>query len=119
MNSTTYRELLAYAGRSLLREHPWPIRAGVPFPLDPQAAVYLACDTAGHCLYVGSVARQAGSGLAARVAEHLADPNKRAAWDHLWVIPLRPETDVSHVRRIEGIVGAHIGPSHNRRLPAM
>ena len=117
MNVSDYRRVCDYAGRRLARSHPWPVPATVPFPLNPRAAVYMACDATGACRNVGSVARGPGSGLAARIAEHLADPRKRAAWDHVWMLPLHSDTPLGEVRRLEGVIGAHLGPLDNVRLP--
>lgn len=116
MNSTTYRVLCAYAGPQLLWSHPWPVPAVTPFPLDVAAAVYVVLDVDGGCCYVGSVRRGSG-GLAGRLSEHLDDPAKRARWHCVWVVPLRPDTVDAEVRRIEGVVGAHLGPYGSRRLP--
>lgn len=116
MDRSDYERVARYAGHHLQRAHPWPVPAAVPFPLDPNAAVYMACDTSGRCLNVGSVART-GSGLAARIYEHLSDPRKRRTWNHVWVLLLKDETPVAEVRRLEGVVGAHLGPTANRWLP--
>ncbi len=116
MNRTTYRVLCSYAGSSLSWMHPWPMPAVVPFAVQAAAAVYVVEDDAGRCCYVGSVSRGPG-GLADRLAEHLDDPAKRACWHTVWVVPLRPETGVAEVRRIEGVVGAHLGPYLSHRLP--
>jgi hypothetical protein len=116
VNSTTYRVLCSYAGLSLSSCHPWPVPAVVPFPVRAAAAVYVVDDETGRCCYVGSVRRGPG-GLADRLADHLGDPTKRARWHTVWVMPLRPETPVAEVRRIEGVVGAHLGPYLSSRLP--
>jgi hypothetical protein len=117
VNASDYRTVCDYAGRRLARAHPWPVPARVPFPLNPQAAVYMACDASGACRNVGSVSRGPGSGLATRIAEHLGDPRKRAVWDHIWVLALHPDTPLAEVRRLEGVIGAHLGPVDNVRLP--
>jgi hypothetical protein len=116
VNASSYYTLCSYAGRHLLRTHPWPVPATDPFPLRFTAAVYVAVSVDDGICYVGSVSRPNG-GLAARVSEHLADPVKRSAWHSLWVVPLLPETDRREVRRIEGVVGAHLRPLRSRRLP--
>lgn len=117
MNSTTYRVLCSYAGPYLVRPHPWPVPAVEPFPLLFSTAVYIALDAGGRCCYVGSVCRSVG-GLKERVAEHLGDPVKRGTWYAIWVLPLVPGTPSDEVRRIEGVVGAHLGPALSRRLPS-
>ncbi len=117
MNSTTYHVLCSYAGSGLLRPHPWPVPAVLPFPLKFTTAVYVVLGDDGRCCYVGSVDRATG-GLAGRIAEHLSDPAKRATWHTIWVVPLRPGTALAEVRRVEGVVGAHLRPNLSRRLPA-
>ena len=116
MNSTTYHVLCSYAGPRLLRPHPWPVPAVLPFPLHFTTAVYVVVGGDGRCCYVGSVGRRAG-GLAERIAEHLSDAAKRATWHTVWVLPLRADTVLPEVRRIEGVVGAHLRPHRSRRLP--
>ncbi len=117
MNSTTYRVLCSYAGPYLVRRHPWPVPAAEPFPLVFSTAVYIALDAGGRCCYVGSVCRAVG-GLKDRVSEHLGDPAKRTIWHVIWVLPLVAGTPSHEVRRIEGVVGAHLGPALSRRLPS-
>lgn len=117
MNPTTYRIISSYAGRWLSWSHPWPLPAVLPFPLRVTAAVYVVIDGEGRICYVGSVCRGPGSGLADRLAEHLDDPDKRARWQAVWVVPLRPHTAPAEVRRIEGVIGAHLQPYGSRRLP--
>lgn len=117
MNSTTYRILCSYAGSYLVRPHPWPVPAAEPFPLEFSTAVYIALDAGGQCCYVGSVCRAIG-GLRERVAEHLGDPVKRATWHMIWVLPLVADSPRDEVRRIEGVVGAHLGPAFSYRLPS-
>lgn len=116
MNSITYHTLCSYAGPRLLRRHPWPVPAVVPFPLLFSTAVYVVLGEDGRCCYVGSVCRTAG-GLANRIAEHLGEPAKRTTWHTVCVVPLRPDTPPAEVRRIEGVVGAHLGPRRSKRLP--
>lgn len=117
MNAKVYRQLLRYSRTHLLRAHPWPLPAIVPFPLSTQAAIYIACDAGGRCRYVGSVARHFGSGLRERVAEHLTDPRKRTVWHHVWVVPLQLATAESEVRRLEGVIASHLGPPDSWRNP--
>ncbi len=116
MNVTTYHVLCRYAGSHLWWSHPWPLPAAVPFGLQAGSAVYIVEDASGNCRYVGSVCRGVG-GLAARIAEHLTDPIKCELWHRVWVLPLRPETPEVEVRRIEGVVGAHLPRLGSQRLP--
>jgi hypothetical protein len=117
MNRRDYDVLVGYAGRHLDRPHPWPLPATTPFPLDMPAAVYVAVDDTGRCRYVGSVSRSSDFGLSQRIREHMAEPSKHTTWNRVWVLPLRATTPLTDVRRLEGVVGAHLGPSDNRRLP--
>ena len=117
MTPTTYLVLCTYAGSALGWSHPWAVPATHPFPLQVEGAVYVVEDKDGRCCYVGSVNRRAG-GLADRLAEHLDDPGKRSSWHHVWVVPLRSHTTEVEVRRIEGVIGAHLGPYMSRRLPS-
>lgn len=116
MNINTYEVLCSYAGTRLFRPHPWPVPAGRPFPLDFTSAVYVVIGGDGRCCYVGSVCRTSG-GLSDRIAEHLNDPTKYLKWHSIWVLPIRSDTPLSEVRRIEGVVGAHLGPYGSHRLP--
>jgi len=112
-----YEVLAGYAGRHLLRSYPWPIRLGFPFPLPWGRAVYAVYDAEGNCRNVGSVARASG-GLACRLREHLTDPVKRSTWAVVYAIPLEDSTPEAEVRRLEGVIGAHLRPRDNRWLPA-
>jgi len=38
-------------------------------------------------------------------------------WAEVWIIPLRNDTPVVEVRRIEGLVGLALRPLNNRALP--
>jgi hypothetical protein len=117
VNPTLYRVLCAYADSYLLRPHPWPIPAISPFPVHFTTAVYIAVGPDGQCQYVGSAWRPNGA-MSERIAEHLRDPVKRATWHAIWVIPLQPDMPRAEVRRLEGVVGAHLRPRQSRRLPA-
>ncbi len=119
MNRATYRALAAYAGSALAQPCPWPVTATTPFQMEANPAVYLAVDIDDRCCYVGSVARQGGTGLADRIAAHLRQPHKARTWQEVWVLPLLPGTPRSEVRRIEGVVGAHLGPKGSVRLPIL
>jgi len=116
MNATTYRILCGYAGPGVMAAWPWPMPVSIPFPMEVGTAVYVVVDAEGRTCYVGSVRRDSG-GLASRLAEHLSNPAKRATWHTVWVVPLRPEVPTAEVRRIEGVIGAHLGPYASRQLP--
>jgi hypothetical protein len=117
VNAATYHTLCAYGGIAVVAPHPWPVPAAIPFPFESAAAVYVVVDGEGRPCYVGSVRRGKG-GLAERMAEHLADAAKAARWHSVWIIPLRADTLASEVRRLEGVIGAHLGPYASRRLPS-
>ena len=116
---TTYRVSSARTpGRHCGGSIRWPLPAAAPFGLQVAAAVYIVEDANGQCCYVGSVPAGSGrDGLAHRLAEHLADAAKRSRWHTVWVLPLMSDTSELEVRRIEGVVGAHLGPYLSRRLP--
>lgn len=116
MNAALYRQVARYAGRHLSYLRPFPVPAVTPFPVRVANAVYIATDAATNVVYVGSVARTTG-GVATRIAEHLTDWSKRHSWRHVWVIPLRLDTSIEDVRSIEGVVGAHLGPTGSQYLP--
>lgn len=113
-----YEVLAGYAGRYLSRSHPWAVAVAVPFPLSCGCAVYAAYDTEDICRNVGSVARIYPGGLGQRIREHMADPAKRNTWTMLYVFPLSETTPLVEVRRLEGVIGAHLHPIDNRWLPA-
>lgn len=116
MNATTYHDLCSYAGSRLWWPHPWPLQAATPFGLQVGSAVYIVEDATGNCRYVGSVCRDVG-GLAVRIAEHLNELTKCQSWYRVWVLPIRPETPEIEVRRVEGVVGAHLPRLGFQRLP--
>jgi hypothetical protein len=77
--------------------------------------VYIVCDWAGEVLYVGSTT----CGVKARVIEHLRDVDRTLTWATIWVVPLLDTTPLATVRRIEGLVGRSLRPTHSRALPAI
>ena len=117
MKQAEYVSLTKYAGVSLAWSHPWPVPARVPFPLNLEAAIYIAYGRDRHCRYVGSVARIDTGGLSSRIADHLRDSQKRETWTDLWVLPLKPDTPLVSIRKLEGVIGAHLRPIDNIRLP--
>lgn len=56
-------------------------------------------------------------GLAGRMPDHLGNTAKRSVWHAIWVVSLVSDTADTEVRRIEGVVGAHLGRYNSRRLP--
>lgn len=90
-----------------------------PYSFDPHLAirasnsVYIVCGWSGRVLYVGSTT----VGIATRFAQHAADLSKSRDWTTAYVIPLKDDTPIRDVRRIEGRVGLAVGPERNKVLP--
>lgn len=120
MTPQQYAICARYAGDYLLcaDDTAYAIGAGAELP-DYECAVYIAIDMEGRVDYVGSVSRVGVRGAATRLREHLADNARLRAWNMLMLVPLHPATPREAVLRIEGRVGAHLGPSRNRRLPRL
>ncbi|MFF8906316.1 GIY-YIG nuclease family protein [Streptomyces olivaceoviridis] len=76
-------------------------------------AVYVVCGWSGRVLYVGSTT----VGIARRFAQHARDVGKTRDWTTAYVIPLKDDTPLRDVRRIEGRIGLAIGPERNKALP--
>lgn len=116
-----YEVLAQYAGEYLLEALRDPIKIGsgerVP---NYRVAVYVALGLSGEVLYVGSVVRPEDSkGMQARLSEHLRHKERFQQWDTLILFPLRSDTPLVAVRRIEGRIGAHLRPSMSRALPQL
>src|SRR4051794_6105405 len=60
-------------------------------------AVYIVCDWGGSIRYVGSTT----VGVRNRLRQHLADTQRTARWAEVWIVPLRDDTPIPRVRRIE------------------
>src|SRR4051794_21836913 len=108
--SFPYRTLAQYAGEHLAATwaEPIAIGAGAPLP-DCSAGVYVAIDVDGSVAYVGSFYRPGDSrGGASRISEHLRNSSRFRSWNLLYIFPLKADTSLSDVRRIEGRVGAHL-----------
>jgi hypothetical protein len=54
-----------------------------------------------------------------RLEEHLRRYERFETWDLLYLVPLKPDTPMGDVRRIEGRIGAHLRPSTSRALPRL
>jgi hypothetical protein len=117
--SINYEALAAYAGECLAERIPEPIHIGVGEQIPNLAvAVYVAVGTDGSVLYVGSVCRPSDlRGVNSRLSEHLRRQERFETWDLLYLIPLKPQTPIATVRRIEGRIGAHLGPRGSAALP--
>lgn len=94
------------------RPRPFLLTRGIPLNLPPELnAVYIACmESTAH--YVGSTTR----GAAIRVREHVRD-RTRAAWEELWVVPLRDDVSKYGVSLAEERVGTIVKPVENLRRP--
>lgn len=117
--SVNYEALAGYADEFLAERLAEPVHIGVGEPIpDLAVAVYVALGIDGHVLYVGSVHRPTDPrGVSARLGEHLKKQDRFETWDMLYLIPLKPETPIATVRRIEGRIGAHLGPQKSIALP--
>ena len=83
-------------------------------PAGPPRAVYVVCDWGGRVLYVGSTA----AGVRNRLRQHCADVGRTRDWAEVWTIPMRADTPVQELRRVEGLVGLALRPRRNRALPS-
>jgi hypothetical protein len=118
MTRHLYRSVCVHAGKHRGGYLPQPVSLEHGLDLPYSIAVYIACNYFEQVVYVGSVRRSSDPrGLERRIAAHLRDSDKSEAWRTLWVIPLRADASLHEVRRIEGLVGAHLRPPGNRRLP--
>jgi hypothetical protein len=109
-----------YAGDALLErdEHAYQIGSGEALP-GYSCAVYIAIGVDGGVDYVGSVDRTMAGADRRRLAEHLKDNERFRNWATMYLVPLRPDTPHAAVLDIEGRIGAHLGPTRNRRLPKL
>ena len=116
-----YEVLTQYAGDHLLESVPTAVRIGAGEAVsDYAAAVYVALGLTGEVLYVGSVCRPENPrAVGARLAEHLRRLERFQQWDSLLIFPLKPDTSLADVRRIEGRIGAHLRPSTSKVLPSL
>lgn len=106
--------LAAYAGDWLRDDGPaGPLPFGPKVTLRAAKAVYVVCGWSGRSLYVGSTT----VGVATRFAQHARDVRKTIDWTTAYVIPLKDDTPVRAVRRIEGRIGVAMGPERNKALP--
>lgn len=116
-----YDALCRYAGTYLDERSPEPVAIGrgetVP---DIRVAVYVAVGVDGTVLYVGSVVRpQNPVGVRSRLEEHLRKQERFETWDQLFLVPLKVDTPLGEVRRVEARIGAHLRPSRSRALPRL
>ncbi|MCT9138693.1 GIY-YIG nuclease family protein [Streptomyces violarus] len=90
-----------------------PLPFGPKVTLSAAQAIYVVCGWSGRILYVGSTT----VGVATRFAQHARDVRKTIDWTTAYVIPLKDDTPVRAVRRIEGRIGMAMGPERNKALP--
>ncbi|MFD9120530.1 GIY-YIG nuclease family protein [Streptomyces bottropensis] len=90
-----------------------PLPFGPKVTLSAAKAIYVVCGWSGRILYVGSTT----VGVATRFAQHARDVRKTIDWTTAYVIPLKDDTPVRAVRRIEGRIGMAMGPERNKALP--
>jgi hypothetical protein len=116
VKASRYLSACAFAG-------PWldsrasavaPTTINRAMPPGPLRAVYVVCDWGGRILYVGSTA----AGVRNRIRQHCTDAERTRDWAEVWVIPLRDDTPVTELRRLEGLIGLALRPIRNRSLPA-
>jgi hypothetical protein len=119
-NAATYNELVQLAGEWADGSHPWRKNlladGSVPVPAS-RNAIYVICRRDGDVSYVGSVSRAVRGAAVCRVGDHLRSSSRVRTWASVWFVPLKPDTPMTEVRRIEGRIGRYLLPSDNRRLP--
>ena len=115
MSPSRFLSARLFAGRWLDQHgcHIGPIAIGPAMPAGPARAIYIACDWAGNVLYVGSTS----AGVRRRIRQHCAVYARGRDWSDVWVIPLRDDTPLRQMRRIEGLVGLALRPLKTRSLP--
>lgn len=85
----------------------------------PRAAVYVAWDAHGRCLYVGSVRRpKARAAVRDRIREHLRDTERLASWYAISILPIDVALSVDVVRLCEGWVASQLRPRDGTSHPA-
>lgn len=118
LRAATVRALEELAGRALDGSLAGPFRIGVD-SIPIRCGVYIVYDTAERCVYVG----KAASPVDARrvetriLKEHLANLQKRDAFDHAYVLPVRDPTSPDALLKLEGWVSLHLRPRLTRRSP--
>jgi hypothetical protein len=118
VNRARYNAIASYAGAWLTEQIPRPRPVDEVEDLPVSSGVYVICDALERVCYVGSICRPGQiRGLARRLREHLQEPLKRMTWHTVWVVPLRDDTPVDVVRRVEGAVGSDLRPTRCHRLP--
>lgn len=116
-----YDALCAYAGEFLYSPWPSPIEVGRGQLVPPlSVGVYVAVGIDSRVLYVGSVWRPTDEyGVRSRVEEHLRQHARQESWNQVFIVPLKSETPLPEVRRIEGRIGAHLRPTMSNALPKL
>jgi hypothetical protein len=118
MTLSIYRSTCVHAAEARQDFLPRPVSLENSLDLPFSVAIYIAVDWLDAVDYVGSTCRRRDRrALRSRIREHLAHPERLEAWRKLWVIPLKPMTPRAEVLAIEGMVGEHLRPRSNKRLP--
>ena len=118
MTIALYRSVCVHAGAARDGYLPRPFCLLEVWDLPYPVAVYVALDHLDEVDYVGSTRRpEDRQGLRARIREHLRDRDRNAAWRKVWVVPLHASTPQAEVLAIEGMIGHHLRPKRNNRLP--
>ncbi len=118
MNLKQYQAIAAYGGEWVEQPLPGSRQVDEMDDISASTGVYIVCDALERVRYVGSVRRpRLIAGIAIRLREHLRNPVKRLTWHTVWIVPLRDETPVGVVRRVEGVVGLDLRPLNTQRLP--
>ncbi len=118
MTTALYRSICVHAGAARDGYIPRPFSLSEAYHLPYPVAVYIAVDYLDEVDYVGSTCRPDDrEGLRSRMREHLRHPDRDAAWHKVWVVPLNVATPAAEVLAIEGMIGHHLRPKRNHRLP--
>lgn len=120
LTASRYRDLCALVNNAL--DHPRPLIQEVGSDCRWPVVIYLLGhrDPVTNALvidYVGSAFRQK-SDASSRFREHLQHPRKAKRFSCQVVLPLRIGTELSEVRRLEGVVARALGiPRWCQRVP--
>jgi hypothetical protein len=120
LTASRYRDLCVLVNDALDHRSPliqevgsecqWPIAIYLLGHRDPVTNAFVVD-------YVGSAFRRT-SDASSRVREHLHDPRKYKRFSCQVVLPLRKETELREVRRLEGVVARALGtPRWCQRIP--
>ncbi len=120
LTATTYRDLCALVAGAL--DHPRPRVQQIGTRCDWPVGIYLLghrhpVSSAFIVDYVGSAVRRS-SDMSNRIRESLLVEAKRERFTCQVILPLRPDTALAEVRRLEGAVARSLDvPRWCRRIP--